>query len=80
MDILGPLPITSAGNRYLLVVIDCFTKWVEACPLKNIKANTIADFCETSHFPSWNSVREPHRSGKEFRIEYLSRNNASSRN
>jgi len=43
MDILYHLPITSAGNRYLLVVIDCFTKWVEAFPLKNIKANTIAD-------------------------------------
>lgn len=43
MDILGSLPTTSAGNRYLLVVIDCFTKWVEAFPLKNIKASTIAD-------------------------------------
>lgn len=43
MDILGPLPVTTAGNRYLLVVIDCFTKWVEALPLKNIKANTVTD-------------------------------------
>ena len=43
MDILGPLPTTSDGNRYLLVIIDCFTKWVEAFPLKNFKAKTIAD-------------------------------------
>jgi len=43
MDILGPLPMTTTGNRYLLLVIDCFTKWVEAFPLKNIKATTIAD-------------------------------------
>lgn len=26
MDILGPLPRTLSGNRYLLVVVDCFTK------------------------------------------------------
>ncbi|KMQ86232.1 integrase core domain protein [Lasius niger] len=43
MDILGPLPTTTTGNRYLLVIIDCFTKWVEAFPLKNFKARTVAD-------------------------------------
>jgi len=42
MDILGPLP-TSSGNGYLLVAIDCCTKWVEALPLKNIRANTVAE-------------------------------------
>lgn len=26
MDILGPLPMTKCGNRYLLVVVDCLTK------------------------------------------------------
>ena len=25
------------------MIIDCFTKWVEAFPLKNFKAKTIAD-------------------------------------
>ena len=43
MDILGPLPKTSSGNRYLLVIVDCFTKWVEAFPLKNSRARTIAE-------------------------------------
>jgi len=27
MDILGPLTRTRQGNKYILVVIDCFTKW-----------------------------------------------------
>jgi len=43
MDILGPFPVSSSGMRYLLVVVDCFTKWVEAFPLKNFRANTVAE-------------------------------------
>lgn len=34
--------MTSAGNKYLLVV-DCFTKWVEAFSVKNIRAKTVAE-------------------------------------
>ena len=43
MDILGPFPISSLGNRYLLVVTDCFTKWVEVLPLSNMRTKTIAE-------------------------------------
>ena len=43
MDVLGPLPITLSGNKYSLVVDNCFTKWVEVFPLKNIRAKTIAE-------------------------------------
>ena len=44
IDILGPFPISSLGNRYLLVVTDCFTKWVEwALPLSNMRTKTIAE-------------------------------------
>lgn len=34
VDILGSLPTSSVGNKYLLVVVDCFTKWPEVMPLK----------------------------------------------
>jgi len=43
MNILGPLLASTSGNKYLLVITDCFTKWMEAFPLGNIRAETIAE-------------------------------------
>jgi hypothetical protein len=31
--VLGPLPRTNKGNRYLLMVGDYFSKWSEAIPI-----------------------------------------------
>ena len=42
IDLLGPLPPTKAGNRYLAVICDYFTKWPEAFPISDIKASTVA--------------------------------------
>ena len=33
MDMMGPLPRTRRGNRYILVVMDYCTRWAEAFPL-----------------------------------------------
>ena len=41
-DILGELPATSAGNRYILVVSDYYTKWTESFPMPNMEAETVA--------------------------------------
>ena len=42
IDILGPLPVTLAGNKYILVAADYFSKWIEAYAIPNQEATTIA--------------------------------------
>jgi transposase InsO family protein len=43
IDILGPLePPTSAGNKYILVVVDYLTKWAEAYAMPNQTAEEVA--------------------------------------
>jgi hypothetical protein len=42
LDILGPLPLTTKGNKYILVVTDQFTKWTEAFAIPDQEAKTIA--------------------------------------
>ena len=43
MDILGSLPLTPRGNRYVLVVTDYFTKWTESYNIPNQEAATVAE-------------------------------------
>ena len=41
-DILGELPVTEDGNKYILVVSDYFSKRTECFPMPNMEAATVA--------------------------------------
>jgi transposase InsO family protein len=58
VDILGPLPVTDSGNKYLLVAVDHFTKWPEAIPLPNQEAATIAEALMTHVFSKFGVCAE----------------------
>ena len=43
VDVLGPLLVSEKGNKYLLIVDDYVTKWVEAYSLENQRAEVVAE-------------------------------------
>lgn len=43
VDIVGPLPMTPRRHKYLLVVIDKFTKYIELFPLRSATSKSVVD-------------------------------------
>jgi hypothetical protein len=44
MDIVGPLPETYAGNRYILVMSEYATRYMIAVAMKDQTAKTVAKY------------------------------------
>lgn len=42
LDILGTLALTKKENKYILVMVDCFSNWTEAVALPDQEASTVA--------------------------------------
>ncbi len=60
IDFVGPLPASRRGSVYILTVLDTFTKWLEAFPIKKANTETVVrllteqmfaryGLCETIH-------------------------------
>ncbi|XP_071842970.1 uncharacterized protein [Apostichopus japonicus] len=44
VDMIGPLPETISGNKYVITLCDYFSKWPEAVAVRNKTAKTVANF------------------------------------
>jgi len=60
MDILSGLPTADDGSKYLLVVVDAFTKWVEAYPLPDQEAATCITAVYNGMFSRFGLPRQLH--------------------
>ncbi len=54
-DVIGPLPTTKDGYRFILMVIDYFSKWAEAYALPKHKAEIVAD-CIVNQWIAQNGI------------------------
>ena len=43
MDLLDMSVTTPKSNRHVLAMVDCFSRWTEACPLPDKTALSVAD-------------------------------------
>ncbi|KAL5510330.1 hypothetical protein EMCRGX_G005859 [Ephydatia muelleri] len=75
VDIMGPLPITDEGNKYVLVVMDYFPRWAEAYPTKNQEATTVARKLVDEMFCRFSPLEQLHSDqGRQFESELIERN------
>ncbi|KAJ8249882.1 hypothetical protein COCON_G00230980 [Conger conger] len=42
LDVKGPLPLTHDGHTHILTVMDLYSKWVEAYPMRSLTAREVA--------------------------------------
>ena len=53
IDIIGPLPRSKSGNKYIVVCIDLTTKWPIAIPTKNVRADTVVKALYSNVLLQW---------------------------
>lgn len=71
-DIMGPLPKSSSGYSYLLVMQDLFTKWIEIAPLRSANGNAIANQINKLVITRWGTPKVLHSdNGTEFKNKVI---------
>ncbi|KAJ8333601.1 hypothetical protein SKAU_G00416090 [Synaphobranchus kaupii] len=72
VDVLGPLPVTDSGNRYILVAMDYFTKWPEAFAIPDQSAATMAERLVEKMFTRFGAPAELHSDqGRNFESQLM---------
>jgi hypothetical protein len=44
LDLIGPFPLSSLGNRHVIIIVDYFTKWVIAKAVSTATTVEVVDF------------------------------------
>ena len=71
-DIMGPFPLSTSGNRYILVITEYLTRWCEAVPLPNTSASQVAHaLLQRIIFPHGCPMTLLSDQGKQFRGEVM---------
>ena len=71
-DIMGPLPESDSGNKYVLVAGDYFTRWMEAYPIPNQEATTVAKKLVDNMFCRFSTPEQLHSDqGRQFEAMVL---------
>jgi len=60
IDIVGPLPVSEQGNKYMLVAMDYFTKWPEVFAIPDQEAVTVARVLVENMFCRFGAPMELH--------------------
>ena len=60
IDILGPLPETFHGNKYIVVIGDYFSKWIEAFATPDQEAETVANVLVDSFISHYGVPKQIH--------------------
>lgn len=59
-DVMGPLPESNSGNRFVLVIVDIYSRWTEAYPLTDSAAETIAEAFYVNFIARFGSPKRLH--------------------
>ena len=74
VDLVGPLPENDSGNVYIMVVGDYFLCWMEAIPVPNQEAHTIAEKLVDEVFLRFSAPEQLHSDqGRQFESQLLSK-------
>ena len=47
MDVVGPLPVSNQGNKYIITMMDLFSRWPAAYPVADMTAETVVRCIKT---------------------------------
>jgi len=53
LDVAGPLPLTKSKNRFLLSIIDVYSRYICLFPIKDLYTTTICTILEKNWFPAF---------------------------